>query len=122
MIDPTAATTYEDATPQQRGLLLELLRRVLKLSDSATIEDINRALIAIDEGEGTIKALSASRLPNSAVEEQVRCGLGIHPEAWRRFGGESPLQALSASLPETEETIRRQLGISEETWLRFNRN
>jgi hypothetical protein len=87
MIDRTAATTYEDATPQERGRLLDLLRRVLKLSDSATIEDINRALIQLDEVDPSepITALSATRYPISAIEEEVRRKLGISVERWNRW-------------------------------------
>jgi hypothetical protein len=87
------ASGYGDATPAEIRLLHTLLRRILRLSDDATVEEINCVLIALDQSGGTLQALSASRLP-----------------------------ALSAALPATEQTIRRQLGICEETWLRFNRN
>lgn len=89
MFDSTAATTYEDATPQERGTMIEQLRRVLALSDTATIEDINRKLIELDEfvSNEPITALSAIRCSISAEEEEVRRRIGVHPDVWRRFNG-----------------------------------
>ena len=71
----TGQQTWAAASDQERLQIIELLRRILQLSDDATVEDINAALLEID-ARGT--ALTAA-------EDQVRERLGISQERWLKY-------------------------------------
>ena len=70
------AQTFEDGTLEQRARLLELLRKYLGLSNNSTIEDINGALIMMEELV-SLTALDAKVPSHLLIQEEVRNRLGI---------------------------------------------
>ncbi len=78
MLDPTAATI---------ATILDQLRKLLNLSEGASLQDISTALLAIDDPMA-LQALSAtfSEDREPSVAEKITRLLGVTPEMLRKWG------------------------------------
>jgi len=79
------APAYAGATPEQIAELHTLLRRLFQLSDDATIEDMNRALIAFEQGELALNALSAELPMDAAMRSKIQRLCGISDASYRKY-------------------------------------